>query len=280
MVASKPIPSTAEIIEQWLYGRPKLTQKAYLRDATLGLDFLDNPTLEAITLQDLQRYQSHLIEVRHQQPRTINRKLAALRSLLKFAHEQEFIARNPAIALRSPKVHENLHERILTVEQVQRIIAAASPGRDRCLLQFTYITGARISEVCGLLWKDCRPKPDGSLVVRLLGKREKWRSVKISAKFHLWDAISEFRGDASDDARAFRLAPRQAYDVFKAAIKKGGAPLEASPHWFRHSSASHSLEAGAKIHVVRDTLGHASVQTTDKYLHSSPDESSGDHLDL
>ncbi|MEO1444775.1 MAG: tyrosine-type recombinase/integrase [Cyanobacteria bacterium J06635_11] len=274
---TKPTPSTTEIIEQWLYGRPKTTQEAYLRDATLCLRFLGDPLLGSITLEDLQRYQSHLIEVRHCKPRTVNRKLSALRTLLKFAHEQEFIPRNPAVALRSPKIHESFQERILTREQVRVILDAAPAGRDQALLSFVYITGCRVSEACQLLWKDISPKTDGSAVVRLLGKRDKWRSVRLPKQvWHLFEAL---RGNALDDDLVFGLARRQAHDVMKAAATKAGVP-DASMHWLRHSLASHALDAGAPISVVRDTLGHASIQTTDKYLHSNPDESAGDYLDL
>ena len=139
MTPSKKSASTAEIIEQWLYGRPRPTQKAYLRDATWALKFLGNPSLESIVVGDFQRYQLHLIEVRHDSTRTVNRKVSAVRSLLKFAHEQEFIPRNPAVALRSPKVHENLSDRILTPQQVRSIIAAAKPGRDLTMIKFTYL---------------------------------------------------------------------------------------------------------------------------------------------
>ncbi|MBE7384412.1 MAG: tyrosine-type recombinase/integrase [Leptolyngbya sp. SIO1E4] len=270
--------SNTKIIEQWLYGRPRRTQDAYLRDVTQAMNFWDNPPLEAISLGCLQSYQTYLIEVLHLRAGSVKRKISSLRSLLKFAHEQEFIPRNPAIALRSPKVHENLHERILSPQQVRAIIAAAKPGRDRALLLLTYAIGARISEVCGILWKDFTPKPDGTAVVRLLGKRDKWRSVRVPAV--VWSEIEALRGDASDEGRVFGLAPRQAHDVKKAAVLKSGAPAEASLHWLRHSAASHSLEAGAPIHVVRDSLGHASIQTTDKYLHSSPEESASDYLNL
>lgn len=274
-------PATAEILEQWLYGRPRLTQKAYLRDATQGLRWLGDPPLDQITLADLQKYQAHLYIDRQQQARTVNRKLSALRSLLKFAHEQQWIDRNPAVALRSPKVHENLTERILSTEQVTAIIAAAAPGRDHALLLLTYALGARVSEMCGdrgVTWKSFSPKPDGSAVVRLLGKRDKWRSVRVPSS--VWAEVAALRGDAPEDARVFGLMPRQAHDVMKAAVGKAGAPEAASLHWLRHSNASHSLEAGAPISVVRDSLGHASIQTTDKYLHSNPDQSASDYLNL
>ncbi|NER83986.1 MAG: site-specific integrase [Leptolyngbya sp. SIO1D8] len=141
--------NNTEIIEQWLYGRSQKTQDAYLRDVSQAMNFWGYPPIASISLGCLQSYQTYLIEGLHLRTSSVKRKVSSLRSLLKFAYEQEFIPRNPAIALRSPKVHENLHERILSPQQVQAIIAAAQPGRDRALLRFTYAIGARISESFG-----------------------------------------------------------------------------------------------------------------------------------
>ena len=267
-----------EMIERWLYGRTQNTQDAYLRDFRQAQQFWGDVKIASITLGHLQDYQTYLIQQRRLKEASVKRKMNTLGSLLDFACEQEWIPKNPAVRLKTPKVHDRIHDRILSIEQVKAIIAAASPGRDRCLVAFTYLTGARISEVCGLLWKDCTDKPGGGAVARLLGKGDKWRSVKLPPE--LWRELTEIRSDAPDDANVFGLKRRQAHDIYKTAMQKADAPKEASAHWLRHSAASHSLEAGAPIHVVRDTLGHASIQTTDKYLHSSPDESASDYLSL
>lgn len=272
------MPSDTEILEQWLYGRAALTQRVYLKDVERALRWMGGLSIEEIALGDLQKYQSHLIADRHDAPATVNRKMSALRSLLRFAHEQGWIDRNPALALKSPKVHNNLHERTLTPEQVEAICSAATTDRNRAFLRLAYATGARISELCNLLWKDCTPKPDGSAVVRLLGKRDKWRSVRVPKAAWFW--VGRLRQGAPDDAKVFGFKTRQASDITKAAVLKAGAPPEASTHWFRHSTASHSLDAGAPISVVRDTLGHSSVAVTDRYLQGNPDKSAGDYLKL
>lgn len=272
------MPSDTEILEQWLYGLAAGTQRTYLRDAERALRWMGGPAISGITLGQLQGYQAHLISDRHDAPATVCRKMSALRSLLRFAHEQGWIDRNPALALKSPKVHNNLHERTLTPEQVEAICNAATTDRNRAFLRLAYATGARISELCNLLWKDCTVKPDGSAVVRLLGKRDKWRSVRVPKAAWFW--VGRLRNGAPDDAKVFGVKTRQASDITKAAVLKSGGPPEASTHWFRHSTASHSLDAGAPISVVRDTLGHSSVAVTDRYLQGNPDKSAGDYLKL
>ncbi|HZG39263.1 MAG TPA: tyrosine-type recombinase/integrase [Nodosilinea sp.] len=269
--------STTEILEQWLYGRPKRTQEEYLRDVTSALTHMGNPSLETLTLSDLQRYQLHLIEVRHLKHSSVRRKMAALRSLLRFAQEQGYIDRNPAPALRSPKDTSSLHERILTRAQMTAIIAAAPAGKSHAALRLLYATGARASELCGLLWKDCLPRADGSVVVRLLGKGDKWRSVTVAAE--AWAEVAALRSGAPDGAKVFGLSRQQLHEVFKAAAIAAGCP-DASCHWARHSLATHLIEAGMPLAAVRDLLGHSSVAVTNAYIHSNPDQSASDYLSL
>ena len=57
-----------------------------------------------------------------------------------------------------------------------------------------------------------------------------------------------------------------------------GCPRGTSPHWLRHAHASHALDARAPVHLVRDTLGHASLATTSRYAHARPGDSSALHL--
>lgn len=269
-------PSTDEILAQWLHGRPKLTQKAYLRDVTNAMTFLDYPILENISLAHLQRYQSHLAEVRHLKPSTVNRQMTALRSLFKFCVRQGYITRNHAEALQVPKVNSDLNKRILTPEQVQTLIAHARNDKERLLLRFTYAIGCRVSEVCGLTWADCVSRVDGKASVTLLGKRGKQRTVVLPSQ--VWADLAKLRSGPADSV--FGMNRYQAHDAIKAAAAAAGLSPDISFHWLRHATASHSLAAGAKIHVVRDTLGHSSIAVTDIYLHANPDESAGDFLSL
>ena len=66
--------------------------------------------------------------------------------------------------------------------------------------------------------------------------------------------------------------------IVSAAAKRAGITGKVSPHALRHAHASHSLERGAKLHLVQATLGHSSVAVTSRYLHARPSESSGLYL--
>ncbi|HYQ91573.1 MAG TPA: tyrosine-type recombinase/integrase, partial [Candidatus Competibacteraceae bacterium] len=70
----------------------------------------------------------------------------------------------------------------------------------------------------------------------------------------------------------------QVHRIVRAAARRAGLTMPVSPHWLRHAHASHALERGAPIHLVQQTLGHASVATTGVYLHARPGDSSALYL--
>ena len=70
----------------------------------------------------------------------------------------------------------------------------------------------------------------------------------------------------------------QIFRIVKSAAKKAKLSVAPSPHWLRHTSATHAIEAGAPIHVVQRSLGHESISTTGKYLDIRPKESVGDYI--
>ncbi len=75
-----------------------------------------------------------------------------------------------------------------------------------------------------------------------------------------------------------RLDPSAAWRIVRKAAARAGIDGNVSPHWLRHAHASHALERGAPVALVRDTLGHSSVSTTNGYLHARPNDSSARYL--
>jgi integrase/recombinase XerD len=120
----------------------------------------------------------------------------------------------------------------------------------------------------------------GQLAV--FGKGRKTRVILPPADIFL--AILALRGEAWVDDPVFRsrkvgmpLSRVQAMRVVQVACR-GGIAGAVSPHWLRHAHATHALNRGAPIHLVADTLGHASVATTGMYAHANPTESSARYL--
>lgn len=239
--------------------------------------------LEAVTLGDVQAYLETLAE---QAPATRANATAVLKSLLNFAQTTGYLRFNVGRVLKAPAVKNTLAERIMAEPDVLRMIALEPNARNRALLTLIYGAGLRISEVCGLRWRDLTER-DRAGQATVFGKGGKTRVILLSA--NTWRLLTDVRGKAGPDDPVFPsrkrnspkgglLDPSQVHRIVKAAVERAGLPPEVSAHWLRHAHASHSLERGAPIHLVQATLGHASVATTGRYLHARPTDSSARYL--
>ncbi len=180
---------------------------------------------------------------------------------------------------------ETLVERILTVSEVKALIEHEKEPRNRLILKTLYQTGVRVSELCGLRWKDLTPRPEINTVqLTVYGKRGKTRHITL--KPELATELEKLREEALGAVPIFTsaqgnpLAPAHIHRIVKRAAAKAQLPSadKVSPHWLRHAHATHALDRGAPLRLVQATLGHASLDTTSKYLHIRPSESSGDYL--
>lgn len=207
--------------------------------------------------------------------------IAAVKSLFTFAQKIGYIRVNPAVMIESPKAKDGLAARILTEEEVLSMIYRTTKQRDNVLLRLLYASAGRISEICSLTWADVKASGDSGQVT-LYGKGGKTRAVKVSVA--TWKALQALRGSAIDDSPVFvsqkggRLDETQVHRIVKAAAVRAGVQGNVSAHWLRHSHASHALDRGANIALVRDTLGHSSLSVTSRYTHAKPNESSALHL--
>ena len=221
------------------------------------------------------------------QPPPASTSLARLQSSVRGWHR--FLARegieadDPSGRLRPPKSPRRL-PKALTIEQVERLLAAPSPEdplgiRDRALLELLYATGARVSEAIDL---DVDDLAHGD-VLRLRGKGSKERIVPLGSYARI--AVDAYltrvrpglaaKGRASArlflGARGAPLSRQSAWLVIRAATEKAEITVDVSPHTLRHSFATHLLQGGADVRVVQELLGHSSVATTQIYTHVSVD---------
>lgn len=269
-----------QLLALWLHGRSPHTQAAYAANVRRFLAFAGKP-LAAVTLADLQRFADNLAD-EQLAPTSQARILSALKSLLTFAHQTGYLPLNVGAALRLPKSRERLAERILSEAQVHQVLALENNSRNHALLRLLYAAGLRISEACALRWRDLQPRGAAGQVT-VFGKGGKTRAILLSAE--TWGELAQLRGAAEGACPVFvsrkggqALTRRQATRIVVAAAARAGITSGVSPHWLRHAHASHALDRGAPISLVQSTLGHASVQTTGRYLHARPDASSAQYL--
>lgn len=264
----------------WLHGRPATTTGAYRYNAEYFLNFVGKP-LSKVVLEDLQLYSDH---VRSTCPKesSVRTKLNIVKSLFTFAAKLNYVRFNVAAALRIPKNNSSLAGRILKQTEVLKLINGAKLGRDRSLLKLLYATGMRISEACNLRWGDFQERDSGEIQVTVLGKGSKLRTVLVPIT--VWLELEAIRGGYSDDEAVFRntkggfLNRTVAHRIIKEAAVNSGVNPKVSCHFLRHCNASHALARGASLALVRDSLGHASIATSDRYIHANPTDSTSNYL--
>jgi integrase/recombinase XerD len=234
--------------------------------------------LHEVTLGDVQAFADSL----DGKPASRARTLAAIKSLLSFAQRTGYLPLNVGAAVKLPPRRDTLAERILTEADVHRMLALEHDRRNKTMLRLLYVAGLRVSELAGLRWRDLQERAEGGQVTAF-GKGAKTRTVLLPAA--VWRELQAMRNGSSLDAPVFpsrsgggHLHPTSIERVVFAAARRAGVEGKVSPHWLRHSHATHALERGAPIHLVAATLGHASVATTGRYLHARPADSSSRYL--
>ena len=204
------------------------------------------------------------------------RRLAAIRSFLKYLYREGYIKANPARLVSTPKVQRPL-PKFLTVDDAFSLVEKpAGIGflrvRDRAILELLYSSGLRVSEVAGLTMDDVNTK-EGLVKVRGKGKKERILPVGSKAvdaiKSYLVEKILLKKRNKAVflNNRGAGLSERGIRRIVVKYAKMIGINGSIGPHTLRHTFASHLLQSGADLRVIQELLGHASLSTTQKYTH-------------
>lgn len=254
------------------------TVAAYGRDLRALQDWCDRSALTEWAQLDHQHVRSFAARSHAQgiSGRSIQRRLAAIRSLYNYLLREGAVVRNPALEVQAPKPGKRLPA-ALDVDQMARLLSFKPSNplqrRDLALLELFYSSGLRLSELTGLRLDDLELDAGQ---VRVLGKGRKERIVPVGRA-----AISALRAWLEDRARLARPAQRavfvgrggerlgaRAVQLRVAAQARAmGIPQHLHPHMLRHSFATHLLESSGDLRAVQEMLGHASLSTTQIYTH-------------
>jgi integrase/recombinase XerD len=270
------------VIGSWLYQKGKKTQRYYRRITKEFFNFYPGLTLKTTQVTHLALF---LKTFGVHSESTRNTYKNALSSLFSFATKTGYVERNPALALENIKTPDKLYSKVLSREQVAQMILKEPQARNRLILKILYFTGVRVEEVSNLRQASFQ-NTEGGMVMMVEGKGRKVRSIHLPE--HLADEIRRYLSNLpsiylfTTERNCFGvyrpLGTSQVFRIVKAAAARAKLSVEPSPHWLRHTSATHAIEAGAPIHVVQRSLGHESISTTGKYLDIRPKESVGDYL--
>ena len=241
-------------------------------------------SLQDLSYERVQQFLLNLEHERHNHIRTRNHRLAALHTFFEYlAHRApemldvcERVAAIPTKRVAPAETH------FLDRDEISALLHGVPPSerhavRDRALLLFLYNTGARAQEVAELRVSNLDLGSPAR--VRLHGKGDKWRMCPLWAETaRQLQLLLQQRGPSAPlDDPVFVSRPGRPltrFGIYKIVrryvsnlVTRGrlSANKPVSPHTFRHTAAVHLLESGVEINVVRGWLGHASLETTNRY---------------
>jgi len=215
-------------------------------------------------------------------PRSIQRRLSAVRTFYEFLLREGYCTRNPAQDVQAPKAKKRLPA-ALDADQMGRLLEFrvddALSARDKAIMELFYSSGLRLTELTSL---DLGAIDLADRTVRVLGKGSKTRVLPIG-RFAI-DALEKWLIERaamrkrpspghSDDAAVFigrggrRLSARAVQLRVDTWARRQGLRVHVHPHMFRHSFATHLLESSSDLRGVQELLGHADIGTTQVYTH-------------
>jgi len=256
-------------------GLSKNSIQAYLNDIFDCLLFIDKP-VENINAKEIINYFVSLQELGVTSS-SIARKRSALRSLYQFLEEEDIafslnFDRIPPVKFRQ-KIPDvlSVREMLKLLDHIEIISPIAE--RNKAMLELMYACGLRISEVINLSIHDISWE---ERMVRVMGKGSKQRVVPVAQQS--LDFMKSYKSNGrkallkTQETDVFflnkfgrKLSRMGVWKIIDKLATECGLQKHVSPHTFRHSFATHLLEAGANLRVVQLLLGHASINTTQIY---------------
>lgn len=261
----------------------KHTIVAYKKDVEQFFEFI----ITEYKIEDLKNIDHQLIRVwivflkdNNVENRTIKRKISSLKTCFKFFLRENLIKHDPTLLIITPKQKDVLpvyfSNKKLSVlfSDLESKAPSFEILRDRLLLELLYSTGMRLSELINIKIEDC-----SSSQVKVLGKRNKERIIPITNSVEeLINQYKTYRSELIDPDQYLLLTnkgkkmyPKFVYRLVNKYIGLVTNEKKRSPHTLRHSFATNMLNEGAKLHVIKEVLGHSNLSATQVYTHNSID---------
>ena len=259
-----------------------LTIVAYTNDLHLFASYLDETGINSPKLvrpRQIRRWIMHLLSQK-MQARSVNRKIAAVRSYYKYLCREQRIDNNPCAVIDSVKTPKKLPIFMRPPELNLMLEECNYPDtyegvRDKTIIELFYQTGVRLSELVNLTDNQV-DFANGTISV--IGKRSKQRIIPISKfLFSVLNAYLDRRKseyENSDGGYFFltkkgdQIYPKLVYRIVHKHIETVSTITKKSPHVLRHTFATALLNNGADLMAIKELLGHSSLAATQVYVHS------------
>lgn len=221
------------------------------------------------------------LDKRHNDRRTVRKKLSSIRSFAKYLVKFEYVERDFTSFISTPKAAKPIP--VFIEEEAMENLLGMTPKepadfRDKAIIELLYGTGMRVGELCNL---DDQDIDYDNRLVTVLGKRRKQRIIPVIDRaidaikdyLKVRDEIAITKGSALFvSANGKRIIPASVYRIVARRIRGVSSVERKGPHTLRHSFATHLLNHGADLEAVRQLLGHESLSTTQVYTHLSVEQ--------
>ena len=260
------------------------TIKNYLIDITEFITYCNNFNKNYLNIKytDIKSYLTHLYEKKYKST-TISRKISALRTFYAFLYDKNIVDKNVFEYITLPKKEKRLPKYLSNddIDEIFKIIDISTPLgiRNRLILELLYGSGLRVSELCNIKLSDI---DFSNKSIRIIGKGKKERIVyygepcKRIIDLYLNGTRDEILGKNKNEYLIIgnkksnkSLSVRSVELILNNIIESTSLNKKASPHTLRHTFATHLLNDGCDILIVKELLGHSSLDTTGIYTHIS-----------
>ena len=253
----------------------KYTINSYLKDLDFFEEFLN---VEKINIKNvdyhlIRKYLTVLYEKKYSK-KTISRHISTLKSFYKYLTKKGIIEINPMLLIKTPKLDKKL-PKFLNYDDLEKILNIPDNTtflgkRDALILELLYSTGIRVSELVSIKIKDIDLNQNTILI---LGKGNKERYVMFGSK--ALNKLNDYLNEREDFNSEYlivnrynnQITDRGIRKIVDSILNKACLSYKISPHTLRHTFATHMLDSGADIEIVRELLGHESLSTTQIYTH-------------
>jgi integrase/recombinase XerD len=252
-----------------LDGLSEQTLKNYIQDLNIFASYIRKP-IATVSTMDLRMYLA--TRCKNLKPSSTNTQMSILKSFFGWLHTEEYIPKDPSKKLKPTKEPKRLRH-ALTDEEIENLRQVCRTDREKSLLEFLVSTGCRLSEVTGINIDSINFY---EMSLNVVGKGNKERKVffNIKAKILLKKYLKSRKGNSealfvSEKAPFARLGNRAVESAIHKIALRANFNKAVFPHIFRHSYATHNLNAGMPLPILQKLMGHSNADTTMIYAEMS-----------
>jgi integrase/recombinase XerC len=264
------------------------TVTAYRTDLAQFFAFInDQYDITVINKVDYQVVRSWIVSLMDNKvtTRSVNRKITTLKSYFRFLIKEGVVTENPMSRVIAPKTSKRLPVFVET-DNMNRLFDDVNWGtgyeaaRDKLIMELFYATGMRLSELINLAESDIDLY---KRALKVTGKRNKQRIIPFTGHLaglfppYTEEKAKTFNGQVTEPYlfltdKGKKLYPRMVYRLVHHYLDQVTTISKRSPHVIRHTFATHMLNNGADLNVIKEILGHANLSATQVYTHNTIDK--------